>query len=304
MLRSNLTSLDFAPASSPSTPLAECYRLCRNVARDHSKTFYLSALFLAPPKRRAVWAIYAFCRTADDIVDRAGADVPSRLAALDEHERKLFAAVDGDADDPIFIALADTMQRFAIPVQAALDLLRGARMDLTICRYETFEELREYCDLVAATVGLLTTPILGYERPEALDYGVLLGRAMQLTNILRNVGEDARLGRIYLPLAELREAGYPEEGIFAGTIDDAWIALMRVQIERVRELYAAAEPGIALLDPDARYTVRLALDLYRKILEAIEANGYNVFTKRAFVPLRDKLTTAALGVFPISRSRT
>jgi phytoene synthase len=237
---------------------------------------------LAPPKRRAIWAIYAYCRTADDIVDRTFAPHPDRLAALDDHETKLLAAVDGEADDPIFIALADTMARFAIPIDAARNLLRGGRMDVTVSRYETFEELRDYCDLV----------------------GVTLGRAMQLTNILRDVGEDARMGRIYLPLAEVRRFGCTEAGILAGTIDEAWIALMRFQIERARELYAAAEPGIALLDPDARYTVRLALDLYRKILEAIEANGYDVFTKRAFVPLRDKLTAAALGVFPISRSRT
>jgi phytoene synthase len=296
-------SPEFAPEGAP-LPLAECYKLCRDVARDHSKTFYLSSLFLAPPKRRAIWAIYAYCRTADDIVDRTFAPHPDRLAALDDHETKLLAAVDGEADDPIFIALADTMARFAIPIDAARNLLRGGRMDVTVSRYETFEELRDYCDLVAATVGLLTAPILGYQRPEALEYGVTLGRAMQLTNILRDVGEDARMGRIYLPLAEVRRFGCTEAGILAGTIDEAWIALMRFQIERARELYAAAEPGIALLDPDARYTVRLALDLYRKILEAIEANGYDVFTKRAFVPLRDKLTAAALGVFPISRSRT
>jgi phytoene synthase len=299
VLRSNL---ELATGDAP-LPLSECYKLCRDVAREHSKTFYLSSLFLAPHKRRAIWAIYAYCRTADDIVDRlsAGSD---RLALLDEHEAKLLAAVEGDADEPIFIALADAMARFTIPTEAALNLLRGGRLDVTVSRYETYEELLGYCDLVAATVGLLTAPILGYERPEALDYGVQLGRAMQITNILRDVGEDAQMGRIYLPLAELRRFGCTEDGIFSATVDDAWIALMQFQIGRARELYAAAEPGIALLEPDARYTVRLALDLYRKILDAIEANGYDVFSKRAFVPLRDKLTAAALGVFPISRLRT
>lgn len=298
-----LPNAEFAPDGGP-LPLAECYRLCRDVAREHSKTFYLSSLFLAPSKRRAIWAIYAYCRTADDIVDRLAAGRPDRLAALDAHEEKLLAAVDGGAEEPIFIALADAMARFAIPIEAARDLLRGGRMDVSVSRYETIDELLVYCDLVAATVGLLTAPILGYERPEALAYGVNLGRAMQLTNILRDVGEDARMGRIYLPLAELRRFGCSEEGIFAGTIDDAWVALMRFQIDRARALYAEAEPGIALLESDARYTVRLALDLYRKILDAIEANGYDVFTKRAYVPLRDKLTAAALGVFPISRLRT
>jgi phytoene synthase len=281
----------------PGNDLAECYRACGEIARVHSKTFSLSALFLSPAKRRAVWAVYAFCRTADDIVDGV-APACERLDAIEAWERKLIAAYDGRAGDPIFVAFADAARRFAIPIQPALDLLRGARMDVTIRRYATYDALREYCYLVASTVGLLVMPILGTLSPEAAGYGIALGRAMQMTNILRDVGEDARMGRIYLPAEDLRRFGCDEAAILAGVLDERFSALMRFQIDRVRAMYREAEPGIALLAPGSRYTVRLALSLYRGILDRIEANGYDVFTRRAHVPLRAKMRTALAVAIP------
>ncbi len=272
-------------------PLDACYRVCRDVARLNSKTFHLSSLCLAPDKRRAVWAVYAFCRTADDIADSAMA-AAERLRALDGCERALRAAYEGCAGQPTFVALADAVARYDIPLQPALDLLRGARMDVVARRYETHDELRDYCYLVASTVGLLVLPILGALTPEAAPYGVTLGYAMQMTNILRDVGEDARMGRVYLPADDVRRAGCSDEAIFAGRVDDAFVRLMRYQIERVRRLYAQAEPGVALLAPESRYAVRLALTLYRGILDRIEENGYDVFTRRAHVPLRAKMLTA------------
>jgi phytoene synthase len=274
--------------------LRAAYGACRDITRVASKTFYLASLFLAAEKRRAVWAVYAFCRTADDIVDRTGPAV-DRLAAIDELERKLLGAMQGRASEPLFSAYADSAKRFDIPLEPALELLRGCRMDVTVRRYQSYDELCEYCYLVASTVGLLVAPILGYASDEALRYGVLLGRAMQLTNILRDVGEDALMGRIYLPAEEIGRFGYSEGRVFEQVVDDNFVELMRFQIERVRALYAEAEPGIAMLAPESRYTVRLALSLYRRILAAIELNGYNVFTRRAYVPLRSKIITA-LGV--------
>jgi phytoene synthase len=285
-------ALALGAAEVPETSyLDECYRHCRDIARINSKTFYLSSLFLAPEKRRAVWAVYAFCRTADDIVDQV-TPAADRLAAIDAWERSLLALYNGNPDDRIMIALYDAMGRFDIPLEPALDLLRGARLDITVRRYESYEKLREYCYLVASTVGLLTAPILGYTTDAALDYGIGLGRAMQMTNILRDVGEDARMGRIYLPLDDLERFGYTESSIFEEVVDDAFVELMKFQIARVRRLYAEAEPGIALLAPESRYTVRLALTLYRQILHSIEANRYDVFTKRAYVPFRSKMLAA------------
>lgn len=271
--------------------LRAAYSACREITRSASKTFYLASLFLAPEKRRAVWAVYAFCRTADDIVDRAGT-ASNRLAAIDDLERKLIAASGGRASEPIFIAYADAARRFDVPLEPALALLRGGRMDVTVRRYATYDELCDYCYLVASTVGLLVSPILGYSSPEALEYGVLLGRAMQLTNILRDVGEDALMGRVYLPTEDLERFSYSESRLFEATVDANFVELMRFEIARVRELYAEAEPGIAMLSADSRYTVRLALSLYRRILTAIELNDYDVFTRRAYVPLRSKIVTA------------
>jgi phytoene synthase len=290
-------ALALGSADAPETSyLDECYRHCRDIARTNSKTFYLSSLFLAPDKRRAVWAVYAFCRTADDIVDQV-TPAAERLAAIDGWERALLAAYSGDPDDRIMVALYDAVARFDIPLQPALDLLRGARLDITVRRYATYDHLREYCYLVASTVGLLTSPILGYTAEAALDYGIALGRAMQMTNILRDVGEDARMGRIYLPLDELARFGYTESSVFEEVVDDAFVALMKFQIERVRKLYAEAEPGIALLAPESRYTVRLALTLYRQILASIEANRFDVYTKRAYVPFRSKMLAAMTVAF-------
>jgi phytoene synthase len=289
----------FAPELGTALPATDdCYRTCGAITRTHSKTFHLSSLFLSAAQRRAVWAVYAFCRTADDIVDRI-APARERLDAIDAWERKLIGAYDGRASDPIFIALSDAAQRFAIPLKPALDLLRGARMDVTVSRYATYDALREYCYLVASTVGLLVMPILGTRSPEAVGYGIALGRAMQMTNILRDVGEDARMGRIYVPADDLQRFGCTEAAILAGVVDEAYLALMQFQIERVRALYAEAEPGIALLAPESRYTVRLAFTLYRGILARIESNGYDVFRRRAYVPLRAKILTAlAVAVRP------
>jgi phytoene synthase len=291
------------PAAEPrdTDRLEDCYRVCREIVRVHSKTFYLSSLFLEPLKRRAVWAVYAFCRTADDIVDR-DSPAPDKLAAIDAWESQLVAAYEGRTGDPIFVAFADAAQRFGIPVEPALDLLRGARMDVTVRRYETYAELREYCYLVASTVGLLVMPILGTLSPAAITYGVALGRAMQMTNILRDVGEDARMDRIYLPAEDLRRFGCPESCIMEAVVDEPFVDLMRFQIERVRAMYTEAEPGIALLASESRFTVRLALGLYRRILERIEANDYDVFTQRAYVPFRTKLAMALATWLGFSRA--
>lgn len=279
-----------------TTKLDDCYRVCRDIAKTHSKTFYLSSLFLAPEKRHAIWAVYAFCRTSDDIVDQITPPA-ERLAAIDAWEAQLLASYSGDVRDPIYTAFADAAQRFSIPIGPALALLRGARKDITIARYATNEELREYCYLVASTVGLLTSPILGYLTDDALEYGVALGRAMQMTNILRDVGEDARMGRIYLPLEDLHRFGYSESSIFENVIDEPFINLMQFQIDRTRKMYAEAEPGIAMLAPESRYTVKLALTLYRRILSAIETNGYDVYSKRAYVPFRSKMLSAMTVAF-------
>jgi phytoene synthase len=266
-----------SPLAGRARTLDDCYDHCHDIVRRNSRSFSLSSRFLPYPKRRAVWAVYAFCRTADDIVDRH-APAAERLVAIDAWEAKLRAAYAGHATDPIYVAMSDAIARYGIPLDAALDLLRGARLDITVGRYATAAALDEYCYLVASTVGVMMMPVLGSAEPDALPYAITLGRAMQLTNILRDVGEDAALGRVYLPAEDLARFDYTEADLFEHTIDARFVALMRFQIERARAMYDEAEPGIAKLLPESRYAVRLALHLYRGILGAIEGNGYNVQT--------------------------
>ena len=278
--------------TAKSDHLGESYALAREITRDASKSFYLSTLLLPRPKRRAIQALYAFLRTTDNIVDDGGTG--ATLAALEGWRGRSRRAV-ADQDHPVLLAWADTRERFAVPQALAEELIDGVAMDLTIARYDTFEALRRYCYCVASTVGLMSMHIIGSvdgraeTMAEAAPYAAQLGLAMQLTNILRDVGEDARLGRIYLPQDELRGAGYGEEELLAGVITPRFRALLDTQIDRANALYEASMPGIALLHPESRFAIASAAAIYRGILPKIVANDYDVFTRRAHLNLREKL---------------
>ncbi|GCE13952.1 phytoene desaturase [Tengunoibacter tsumagoiensis] len=283
--------------------VTDAYEYCRQVTQRASKTFYWGSIFLPPAKRRAVWAVYALCRVIDDIVDEAvdgpavghlcGSSSPER--ALDEWREGLTRIYEtGRAgDNPVQRAWSEMLEHYAVPLQPALELLDGVAMDLTMNRYQTFEDLYLYCYRVAGTVGLLTSPIFGYHSEEALPHAVELGVALQLTNILRDVGEDARRNRIYLPMDEIHRFGYSEEELMNGVINHAFRDLICFQMERANEYYRKAQPGIALLDTDCQLAVRLSGTLYRRILDRIRLNNYNVFTQRASVPLKTKLMTVS-----------
>jgi phytoene synthase len=179
------------------------------------------------------------------------------------------------------LAWADAQACYSIPRGYADQLIDGIRRDLRQNRYQSFAELTEYCYGVASTVGLMAMHIIGFRGAEALPYAVKLGIALQLTNILRDVGEDWRAGRLYLPLDELHQFGLGEAEIAAGRVDDDWRAFMHFQITRAHRLYDEAQPGILMLDPDGRFAIAAAATLYRAILEDIEANDYDVFHRRA-----------------------
>ena len=284
------------------------YEYCRKVTQRASKTFYWGANFLPQPKRKAIWAVYAFCRMVDDIVDEAveaestqrscvghlyGAKVPRR--ELDYWHQLLQHVYDGEGsgDNPIMQAWGDMLQTYAVPIKPALELLDGVAMDLGKRRYRNFAELELYCYRVAGTIGLLTSPIFGYSDERALTYAVELGIALQLTNILRDVGEDLQRNRIYLPLEEMERFGYSEEDLQQGVINDAFRELIHFQMARAEEYYIRGQQGIGLLHPDCQLSVKLSGVLYRRILERIRSNDYNVFTKRASVPLLTKLVAAS-----------
>lgn len=280
----------------------EGYRRAHALTRAHAKSFHFASWALGGPRRRGALALYAFCRRLDDLVDEPtlppAALVP-RLDAARVLVRAVCAGRDAGAVPPPFdvaetAALRDTVGRFALPEQPFLDLIDGVAMDLTIRRYETAADLDRYCYHVAGTVGLLMAPLLGYRDPAALAPAAALGHAMQLTNILRDVGEDLARDRIYLPQDALAAAGLGEADLRAGRVDDRFRGLMRAQVARARALYAEARRGVPLLEGmRARLTVRLMAGVYGDILRVIEAQDYDVFRRRAVVSGGRKLVLAA-----------
>lgn len=262
----------------PAT-LEQAYDYCESLIAIHSRSFLLASAFLSAEKRRAVRALYAFCRVTDDIVDRSSGDSNEQLAQW--HRRILVSHP--PVEDLVAIAWADARLRYQVPIRYAEQLIEGVGRDLTQTRYQTFEELAAYCYGVASTVGLMSMHIIGYAGVHAIPYAIKLGVALQLTNILRDVGEDWRAGRLYLPQEDLEQFGLREEDIERGQVTDHWRALMRYQIARNRLLYSEAMPGIALLDRDGRFAIAAAAELYQGILADIEAHDYNVFSRRAFV---------------------
>lgn len=281
--------------------IESAYRYCENVTRRHAKSFYFAARFLPRSKQAPVFAIYAFCRHVDDEIDESGFKTEEEAArAVDEWRRRLDEVFDSaesgsagsgaerPAEGPrqraledVFTAWRHMLGVYEIPREIPLDLIRGVLMDTWKKRYATFEELYVYSYHVASTVGLMTSPILGYSDDEALLYAEKMGVAMQLTNILRDVKEDAEMGRIYLPAEDLERFGVTEAQIFEGVADDAFREMMAFQVVRARKLYAEGERGIPYLDRDSRFTVLLASRIYARILDEIEAMGYDVFSRRA-----------------------
>ncbi|NJN62892.1 MAG: phytoene synthase [Coleofasciculaceae cyanobacterium RL_1_1] len=279
----------------PMTSIEDAYEECRQITAEYSKTFYLGTRLMAPEKRRAIWAIYVWCRRTDELVDGPKA-ATTTLATLDEWERQLEDIFAGRPRDRFDVALADTIERFPLKIEPFRDMIAGQRMDLRRNRYETFEDLKLYCYRVAGTVGLMSEAVMGSEPPNTqapwspeqprkspIDEAVALGIANQLTNILRDVGEDRHRGRIYLPMEDLDRFGYSEVDLMAGTLDQRWSQLMQFQINRARQYYVEAECGIRDLHIDARWPVWTASILYSQILNEIERNNYDVFSRRAYV---------------------
>lgn len=282
--------------------LEAAYRRCGEVTEDYGRTFYLATQLMNEQRRKAIWAIYVWCRRTDELVDGPNASYITPKA-LDEWTSRLESVFGGRPYDLLDAALNDTVSTFPVDIQPFYDMIDGMRMDLIKPRYETFDELYEYCYRVAGTVALMSVPIMGlcpkYKgSPDSVYRAALaLGSANQLTNILRDVGEDIRTrSRIYLPLEDLRRFNIEEHEVInctlvseSGVVDPRWKEMMKFQIERARQYFRDAEAGIAGLEQAARWPVWSALIVYSKILDAIEKNDYDNFNKRAFVTKKDKL---------------
>lgn len=268
-------------------------RVCRRITRHYARTFYFASHCLPRETRDHAYAIYGFCRWVDNGVDDA-ADLRAAESRLALARDALDIAYSGRNSGAALDSFRRTVRQRGIPRSLFEDLLDGMAMDLTVTRYADEATLDRYCYRVAGVVGLMMTHLFGYRHARCLPRAIALGNAMQRTNILRDVGEDLARGRIYLPATALAEHRLGEADLLAGRVDDRFRSLMRSQMARTRALYAEAEAGVAdLIGPASRLTVRVMGRLYAEILAAIEGLDYDVFRRRASVPLARKLQLLA-----------
>ncbi len=268
---------------------ASDWTCCREIAREHGRSFFLASRALPHARRQGVLATYAYCRVADDIVDRAESTGPEGSAEqLASWQREI-----ASPEHPVAVAFAHTRERYGVPVGPVHDLLEGIRIDLAPPQYATWEVLRRYCHLVAGTVGLMVAPILGCREQGALRFAAELGIAMQLTNILRDVAEDTALGRLYLPLDEIAAFGCDPAAILAGRPGPKFRDLMAFQVTRARSLYADAMRGVPSLAPSGQIATLAASHLYAGILNEFESMDYDVFQGRAYLSSRSKVNALA-----------
>ncbi|GAA0473765.1 phytoene synthase [Paractinoplanes deccanensis] len=275
--------------------LAAAYERCRELHKKHGRTYYLATRLLPAWKRRHVHALYGFTRYADEIVDRTE-DLPpaERAAQLTEWSDRFVAGLRGEpVDDPLLPAVLHTIAVFDLDVDDFATFLRCMAMDLTVTSYETYDDLLDYMEGSAAVIGTMMLPILGSSDPAAArEPARQLGFAFQLTNFIRDVDEDLERGRVYLPEAHLAEFGVTRRALQRRQTTPAIRELIKYEIARAREHYAAAAPGIPMLEPASQACMRTAYALYGGILEEIEAAGYDVFAGRATVPNRRRAAVA------------
>ena len=273
--------------------MSDPFAACRRLNARHGRTYYLATRLLPAHKRPSVHALYAFARWCDDIVDDLdpALSADGRGAAL---ERFAAGVLDGSDTRDIATALRITLDRWEIPRAHVTSFLQAMRQDLTVSAYKTYDDLMGYVEGSAAVIGLQMLPVLEPVVPQevAAPYARDLGIAFQLTNFLRDVGEDLRRGRVYLPQEDLDAFGVTDEQLLAGVVDARFRRLMAFEVARTRELYRTAELGIRLLHPTSRPCIRLAHDVYGRILDEIERADYRVLDRRVAVGLGRRALSA------------
>lgn len=287
--------------------LDAAYAVCRGIARREAKNFYYAFVALPRPKRNAICAIYAFMRRADDLADDESVAIEERRARLDAWMAAWRAAsAGGETCDPVFVAVRDATIRYQIPLALLDELVAGVTMDLDSAgggapdTYATFNDLYRYCYLVASVVGLVCIRIFGYSDPRAEKLAEETGIAFQLTNILRDVAEDAERNRVYLPLEDLAAHGIALEGLLKRTSGTAPTAAERALLkeigQRAERYYASAQSLMPLVDKESRPALGVLVEIYHALLKRIERADYDVFSRRASVPTIEKLRILAVGM--------
>jgi phytoene synthase len=290
-----MSSRDLKAAGITDPAMRESYEMCRQLNAAHGKTYYLATLLLPPGKRPYVHALYGFARYADEIVDDLASTLSDQEKAdwLGSWGDAFLADLDkGHSDDPVCRAVVDTVRRWEIPREYFEAFLHSMRMDLTVTEYRTYEDLYEYVYGSAAVIGLQMVPILEPSDLAAYDYAMKLGVSFQLANFVRDVSEDLDRGRVYLPMEELERFGVTREVLMKRTATPEVKAALRHQIDRVKRLELESRPGIDLLHPSSRDCIDAARVLYCGIADEVVHIDYEVFKKRATVPMKQRLWVA------------
>ena len=292
-----------APYMPTDSQLAVAYSVCRSITRAAAKNFYYAFLVLPKPKRQALSAVYAFMRRCDDIADDADMSLRERREKLAEWLDAVHRAVAGySTDEPVLLALADTQRRFKIPVELLDQLAYGTAMDVqegvehAPVRYRTFDDLHVYCYRVASVVGLTCIRVFGYRDPSAEPLAERLGLAFQLTNIIRDVKEDAAMGRVYIPEEDLAQFGVSADELQNATDPSRFRDLLAREADRAREYYQSADELIPLIDEDSQPALWVLSTIYRQLLEKITARQYDVFSGRVSLTRTEKLKVLARGI--------
>lgn len=300
--------LDAAGITVPS--LRASYERCRRLNAEHGRTYYLATLLLPPAKRPYVHALYGFARHVDDIVDdlSPGLSAPEKAERLTAWCEDFLVDLDwGETGDPVSRAVIDTIRRWEIPQTYFADFIESMRMDLTVTEYATYADLRRYMWGSAAVIGLEMLPILGRRDgvrwDEVEQPAIDLGYAFQLTNFLRDVAEDLRRSRVYLPQESLTQFGVDRDRLARGRVDEPIRNLLAWEIERARGLYRSAEKGVELVHPTSRDCVQTALTLYEGILDEIEHADYDVFSARVSVAVARRARVGLSGLRGAVRAR-
>ncbi|HZQ69917.1 MAG TPA: phytoene/squalene synthase family protein [Terriglobales bacterium] len=293
------------PAPAPYMPtdsqLAVAYSVCRSITRSAAKNFYYAFLVLPKPKRQALCAVYAFMRRCDDIADDNTVPFGERRHKLGEWLDAVHRAIAGySTDDPVLLALTDCQRRYKVPVELLDQLAYGTAMDVEegmepAVRYRTFDDLHVYCYHVASVVGLVCIRIFGYRDPSAEPLAERLGLAFQLTNIIRDVKEDAAMGRVYLPEDDLAEFGIAPSELQTADDPSRYRDLLKKEADRAREYYQAADELIPLVEEDSQPALWVLSSIYRQLLEKIASRHYDVFNGKVSLSRSEKLRVLAKG---------
>jgi phytoene synthase len=299
-----------SPYSPTASQIAVAYSVCRSITRAAAKNFYYAFLVLPTAKRQALCAVYAYMRRCDDIADDFKVPALERRQRLDTWLDAFHRSEEGHpTDDPVLLALTDTQRRYKIPVELLDQLAYGTGMDIQDAEtasapgsaelqvlYRTFSDLRQYCYRVASVVGLVCIRIFGYRDPAAEALAENLGLAFQLTNIIRDIREDANMGRIYLPAEDLERFKIGPEDFLQSTIPERLRWLLAAEADRAREYYVSARELMTLIDEDSQPALWVLVTIYSRLLEKISDRKYDVFGRKISLTVREKVVILGKGL--------